>query len=125
MISPVMPTYNRTNLAFEKGDGCWLFTEDGEKYLDCGAGIAVASLGHAHPQLVEALKSQAEKLWHTSNLYRITNQERLASLLVENSFADTVFFGNSGTEATEMSVKVARRYWHCMGQPERKNILNA
>ncbi|MDE0113152.1 MAG: aspartate aminotransferase family protein [Albidovulum sp.] len=123
MIAPIMPTYIRADLAFEKGEGCWLITGSGERYLDCGAGIAVASLGHAHPQLVEALKTQAEKLWHTSNLYRVSNQERLASMLVENSFADTVFFGNSGTEATELSVKIARRYWHCKEQPERKNVI--
>ena len=123
MIAPVMPTYSRVDLAFENGEGCWLFTEDGEKYLDCGAGIAVASLGHAHPDLVETLKAQAEKLWHTSNLYRVPNQERLASLLVEKSFADTVFFGNSGTEATELSVKIARRYWHSAGQPRRNNVI--
>lgn len=105
MISPVLPTYARAPLSFVKGQGPWLETEDGTRYLDMGAGIAVNSLGHANPILVAALEDQARRLWHTSNLYNIPNQEALAELLVEHTFADTVFFTNSGTEATEASVK--------------------
>ena len=110
-------------MAFVKGEGSWLFDEDGRKFLDVGAGIAVCVLGHAHPTLVETLKDQAEALWHTSNLYRIPNQERLADMLVERTFADTVFFTNSGTEATEAAVKMARRYWHFHEMPERNVII--
>lgn len=123
MISPVMPTYARASLAFVKGEGSWLINEDGRRFLDFGAGIAVNSLGHAHPRLVGALCSQAADLWHTSNLYRIPAQEKLADLLVQTTFADTVFFTNSGTEATEAAVKMARRCWHERGQPERSEIL--
>ena len=123
MISPVMPTYARAPLAFVKGEGSWLINEDGRRFLDFGAGIAVNSLGHAHPRLVEALCSQATDLWHTSNLYRIPAQEKLADLLVQMTFADTVFFTNSGTEATEAAVKMARRLWHEGGHPERSEIL--
>jgi acetylornithine/N-succinyldiaminopimelate aminotransferase len=123
MTSPVMPTYARADVAFERGEGPYLFTSAGERYLDFGSGIAVTSLGHAHPHLVEALKAQAEKLWHTSNLYRIEGQERLAERLVENSFADTVFFGNSGAEALECCIKLARKYQYAIGAPERYRIL--
>ena len=123
MISPVMPTYARAPLAFVKGEGSWLINEDGRRFLDFGAGVAVNSLGHAHPQLVEALCSQATDLWHTSNLYRIPAQEKLADLLVQLTFADTVFFTNSGTEATEAAVKMARRCWHERGHPQRSEIL--
>lgn len=110
-------------MAFVRGEGCWLVDESGERYLDAGAGIAVSILGHAHPALVAALSEQASKLWHTSNLYRIPNQERLADLLVERTFADTVFFTNSGTEATEAAVKMARKYWHHRGEPEKNEII--
>ncbi len=123
MIDAVMPTYARTEMGFERGDGCWLYGTDGKTYLDAGAGIAVSCLGHNHPKLVQTLVDQAGKLWHTSNLYRIPNQERLASLLVENSFADTVFFTNSGTEAVECAVKMARKYWFKQGRPERNQII--
>ena len=123
MIDEVMPTYARTSMGFEKGDGCWLYGTDGKKYLDAGAGIAVNSLGHSNPQLVEALVDQAEKVWHTSNLYRIPKQEELASLLVQNTFADTVFFTNSGAEAVECTVKVIRKYWDQVGNPERNEII--
>ncbi len=123
MISPVMPTYARTNFGFERGEGCWVIDEEGNRYLDAGAGIAVSCLGHAHPRLVEVLTQQAGRLWHTSNLYRIPNQERLAELLVDHSFADTVFFNNSGAEAVETAVKMARRYWHSIGEPERNEII--
>jgi acetylornithine/N-succinyldiaminopimelate aminotransferase len=106
-----------------KGQGPWLETEDGTRYLDMGAGIAVNSLGHANPILVAALEDQARRLWHTSNLYNIPNQEALAKRLVEHTFADTVFFTNSGTEATEASVKMVRKYFDHIGQPERYRII--
>ena len=123
MIDVVMPTYARTTMGFEKGEGCWLYGTDGNKYLDAGAGIAVNSLGHSNPILIEALVDQAEKLWHTSNLYRIPKQEELASLLVQHTFADTVFFTNSGAEAVECTVKVIRKYWDQMGFPERHEVI--
>ncbi|MBC2834262.1 aspartate aminotransferase family protein [Paragemmobacter straminiformis] len=123
MIPHVLPTYNRAPIAFVKGEGSWLTAEDGSRYLDLGAGIAVNALGHAHPALVATLTEQAAKLWHVSNLYRIPEQERLADLLVENSFADTVFFTNSGTEAAELAIKMARKYWYDKGEPERVEII--
>ncbi len=110
MNSPLLPVYARADVAFDKGEGVWLMTRDGERYLDFGAGVAVNSLGHAHPHLAEALSRQAAKLWHTSNLYRIPDGERLAQRLVENTFADVAFFSNSGAEALEASIKMARRY---------------
>lgn len=122
MITPVLPTYARAPLSFVEGEGPWLKTEDGTRYLDMGAGIAVASLGHAHPRLVDALETQARRLWHTSNLYEIPNQTRLAEMLVERSFADTVFFTNSGTEATEAAVKMARKY-HSVKETGRFEII--
>lgn len=123
MITAVLPTYNRAPLAFVKGEGSWLTAETGTRYLDLGGGIAVNSLGHANPQLVAALSEQAGKLWHVSNLYRIPEQERLAEMLVEATFADTVFFTNSGTEACELAIKMARKYHHDKGQPERVQIV--
>ena len=123
MIPSVLPTYNRAPLAFERGEGSWLIEADGTRYLDLGAGIAVNALGHAHPELVKTLTDQAHKLWHTSNLYQIPNQQRLADLLVEHTFADTVFFTNSGTEAAELAIKMARKYWYDKGQPERIEII--
>jgi len=111
MISAVLPTYNRAPIAFVQGSGSWLEAEDGRRFLDLGAGIAVNALGHAHPALVAAITEQAGKLWHVSNLYRIPEQERLAQMLVDLTFADTVFFTNSGTEACELAVKMARKYW--------------
>ena len=119
----VMPTYARAEVAFERGEGAVLFATDGRRYLDFGSGIAVASLGHAHPRLVAALNEQAGRLWHVSNLYRIPGQERLAERLVDHSFADTVFFTNSGVEAWECGVKLARRFHHHAGQPERWRII--
>ncbi|HVI27133.1 aspartate aminotransferase family protein [Hansschlegelia sp.] len=118
-----MPVFARAGLAFERGEGCWLVTEGGERYLDFAAGIAVNSLGHAHPHLVEALKAQAEKLWHVSNLYAIPEGERLARRLVERTFADVVFFTNSGAEALEASIKLARKHFHANGQPERYRLI--
>ncbi len=123
MIPAVLPTYNRAPLAFVSGQGSWLQAEDGSRYLDLGAGIAVNALGHANPALVETLSTQAAKLWHVSNLYRIPEQERLAAMLVDRTFADTVFFTNSGTEAAELTVKMVRRHWYDKGQPERAEIL--
>ncbi|WP_167648646.1 aspartate aminotransferase family protein [Mameliella alba] len=123
MIPSVLPTYNRAPLHFVKGEGCWLTEEDGRRFLDLGSGIAVNALGHANPDLVKALTDQAGKLWHVSNLYEIPNQQALADKLVETSFADTVFFTNSGTEACELAVKMARKYWYEKGQPEKTTIL--
>ena len=119
----VLPTYNRAPLSFDRGEGVWAIAEDGTRYLDLGAGIAVNALGHANPDLVAALTEQAGKIWHVSNLYKIPQQERLATLLVDNTFADTVFFTNSGTEAAELAIKMARKYWDHEGQPERVEIL--
>ena len=123
MIPHVLPTYNRADLAFEKGEGAWAITADGTRYLDLGAGIAVNALGHANPQLVAALTEQAGKIWHVSNLYQIPQQERLAALLVEHTFADTVFITNSGTEAAELAIKMVRKYWTEAGDPDRIEIL--
>ena len=119
----VLPTYNRAPLSFDRGEGSWAIAQDGTRYLDLGAGIAVNVLGHAHPELVATLTEQAQRIWHVSNLYHIPEQERLADLLVENSFADTVFFTNSGTEAAELAIKMARKYWDHQGQPDRFEIL--
>lgn len=116
MIAPVMPTYARAPLEFERGEGSWLFTTGGEKYLDFGAGIAVNSLGHANPKLIEALEAQARRMWHTSNLYVIPGQAALAQKLVDNTFGDTVFFSNSGAEAMELCIKMARKYWAKKGE---------
>ena len=123
MITALLPTYNRAPFAFVKGEGSWLTAEDGSRYLDLAAGIAVDSLGHAHPALVKALTDQAGKLWHVSNLYRIPEQEKLAEALVDLTFADTVFFTNSGTEAAELAIKMARKYHFANNQPERTNII--
>jgi acetylornithine/N-succinyldiaminopimelate aminotransferase len=123
MIPSILPTYNRAPLSFERGEGAWLVEADGTRYLDLGAGIAVNALGHAHPALVEALTEQAGKLWHTSNLYRIPKQQELADRLVETTFADTVFFTNSGTEACELAVKMVRKYWYEKGDPDRIEIV--
>jgi acetylornithine/N-succinyldiaminopimelate aminotransferase len=123
MIPPVLPTYNRAPLAFVKGEGSWLWTEDGRRYLDLGSGIAVNALGHAHPALVQTLTEQARKLWHVSNVYTIPEQERLAKLLTDNTFADTVFFTNSGTETAELAIKMARKFHYDAGHPERTEIV--
>ena len=123
MIDSVLPSYSRANLRFVKGDGVWLFTENGEKYLDMGAGIAVNCLGHANPHLTKVLTDQASQLWHTSNLYHIPNQEKLAKSLVQSTFADTVFFTNSGTESMECAIKMARKFHHSNDDPERTEII--
>lgn len=123
MISHVLPTYNRAPVAFERGEGVWAIATDGTRYLDLGSGIAVNVLGHANPQLVAALTEQAGKIWHVSNLYQIPEQEKLAEMLVDKTFADTVFFTNSGTEAAELAIKMVRKYWDHAGDPERFEIL--
>jgi acetylornithine/N-succinyldiaminopimelate aminotransferase len=121
--SAMVPTYARANVAFERGEGCWLVSTEGERYLDFGAGIAVTSVGHAHPHLVEALTSQGSKLWHVSNLYQNPEGERFARRLVDATFADLVFFANSGAEANEAAVKMARRRHSIDGRPERYRTL--
>ncbi len=123
MIPSILPTYNRAPLTFVKGEGAWLIEADGRRFLDLGAGIAVNALGHAHPALVDAITTQAQNLWHVSNLYEIPQQQALADLLVAHSFADTVFFTNSGTESCELAVKMARKYWFENGAPEKVEIL--
>jgi len=123
MIPSILPTYNRAPLSFVKGEGSWLIEADGRRFLDLGAGIAVNALGHAHPDLLAALTEQAGKLWHTSNLYRIPAQQELADRLVAATFADTAFFTNSGTESCELAVKMARKFFHDAGQPERTDII--
>ncbi|MDF0602223.1 aspartate aminotransferase family protein [Psychromarinibacter sp. C21-152] len=123
MIPSVLPTYNRAPLSFVKGEGSWLIEENGRRYLDLCAGIATTALGHAHPALVAALTEQANRLWHVSNLYRIPEQQALADALTDKTFADTVFFTNSGTEACELAVKMARKHHHDAGRPERTEIL--
>ena len=123
MIPPLMPTYARCDLVFERGEGAFLYAPDGERYLDFAGGIAVSALGHGHPHVVEALTRQAQKVWHLSNLYRIPGQTRLAERLVASAFPGAVFFGNSGTEAGELAVKIIRRYHDESGRPERYRIV--
>jgi len=123
VISPIMPTYARCDVAVERGKGCYLFATDGRKFLDFTSGIGVTSLGHCHPQLIEAITVQAKNLWHSSNLFQIPGQQKLAERLVENSFADTVCFNNSGAEAAELSLKVARKYQSETGHPERYRVI--
>jgi acetylornithine/N-succinyldiaminopimelate aminotransferase len=121
--TPLYDTYARAPMRFERGEGVWLITESGERYLDFAAGVAVNSLGHAHPHLVETLKAQAEKLWHVSNLYQSPGQEKLGARLIANTFADKVFFTNSGAEALECAIKTARRYQYSKGHPEKFHII--
>ena len=123
MIDAVMPTYARAEVAFETGEGPYLTATDGRRFLDFGAGIAVTALGHCHPHLVAALRDQAGKLWHCSNLYRVPGQEKLAQRLVDATFADTVFFTNSGAEAMECGLKIVRRHFDQAGQPERYRVI--
>ena len=123
MIAAVMPSYTRLDIAFERGEGAYLFAEDGTRYLDFASGIAVTALGHGHPRLLEALTTQAAKLWHCSNLFRIPGQDRLAECLVANSFADSVFFCNSGAEAVEAGLKIARKFHDHNGRPERYRVI--
>src|SRR5215211_6335188 len=121
--SPLYDTFARAPIAFERGQGVWIESTDGRILLDFGGGVAVNSLGHAHPKLVAALKEQAEKLWHTSNLYRIPGQEKLGEMLCSASFAEKVFFCNSGAEAVECAIKTARRYHFVSGSPDRVRII--
>ncbi len=123
MSSHILPTYARVDLAFERGEGAWLITAAGDRYLDFTSGVAVNALGHSHPALIKALAEQAQKVWHVSNLYRIPEGERLADRLCELSFADTVFFQNSGAEAIECAIKMARKYQAVSGRPERFRIV--
>ena len=118
-----MPTYARVDLAFERGEGAWLVATNGERYLDFTSGVAVNALGHAHPHLIAAIGEQAQKLWHVSNLYRIPEAERLAERLCRASFADVAFFANSGAEAMECAIKMARKYQSARGKPERFRII--
>ena len=121
--SALLPTYARSELVFERGQGAYLFTASGDRYLDFASGVAVTALGHAHPHLVNALAEQSKKLWHVSNLHRIPGQERLAARLCQETFADYVFFANSGAEAVEGAMKVARRYHFAQGAPERYRFV--
>lgn len=121
--SVLLPTYARAPIALERGEGPWAFTADGQRFLDFGAGIAVNSLGHAHPHLVEALTQQAQRIWHTSNLYTMPDGEKLARRLCEATFAERVFFTNSGAEANECAIKMARKYHAAKGHPERYRII--
>ncbi|SBV32376.1 Acetylornithine aminotransferase 2 [uncultured Sphingopyxis sp.] len=124
MTTPLMNVYARAPLAFVKGEGAWLTSrEGGEPYLDCVAGVASNALGHCHPALVAALVEQGHSLWHVSNMFEVPGQDRLAARLIEASFADTVFFANTGTEAVECAIKVARRYHAARGAPERQAII--
>jgi len=123
VTSHLLPTYARVNLAFERGEGAWLIATNGDRYLDFASGVAVNALGHAHPQLVAALAEQAQKVWHVSNLYQVPEAERVAQRLCEASFADVVFFCNSGAEAMECAIKVARKYQSASGKPERYRII--
>lgn len=122
-MSAVLPTYARANLAFERGEGANLFTQTGERYLDFGAGVAVTALGHAHPHLVSAIREQAGKLWHTSNLYHIPGQQRLAERLCAATFADKAFFCNSGAEALEGAIKMARKFHSHDGAPQKYRVI--
>ena len=121
--SVLLPTYARAPVAFERGEGAWAITADGQRYLDFGAGIAVNALGHAHPHLVKALTEQAQRIWHTSNLYSMPDGEKLARRLCEATFAERVFFTNSGAEANECAIKMARKYHAAQGHPERYRII--
>ncbi|MBL8589183.1 MAG: aspartate aminotransferase family protein [Methylobacteriaceae bacterium] len=123
MTSSLLPTYARADIAFERGDGAWLTATNGERYLDFGGGIAVTSVGHSHPHLVQALIDQAQKVWHVSNLFQIPGGERLGKRLTEATFADLVFFCNSGAEANEAAIKMARKYHAAKGHPERYRII--
>jgi acetylornithine/N-succinyldiaminopimelate aminotransferase len=125
VIPVVMPTYARADVVFERGEGPYLFDTNGKRYLDFASGVAVTAFGHAHPYLIKALTDQAHKVWHTSNLYRVAGQESLGRRLVDNTFADTVFFTNSGVEAWECAIKVVRKYQYETGHPERWRIITA
>jgi acetylornithine/N-succinyldiaminopimelate aminotransferase len=122
-MSSVLGTYARKNISFSKGKGCYLYDLKGEQYLDFASGIAVNSLGHCHEHLVKIIQEQSKKLWHVSNMFVIPEQEKLAKRLTDYTFADFVCFQNSGSEATEASIKIARKYFHTIGQPNKKRII--
>jgi acetylornithine/N-succinyldiaminopimelate aminotransferase len=123
VISPLLPTYARAPVTLERGEGVYAYGSDGRRFLDFGSGVAVTGLGHAHPHLVAALTTQAGKIWHTSNLYQVPGQQRLAERLVAATFADTVFFCNSGAEANECAIKIARKFHSHHGRPERFRVI--
>jgi acetylornithine/N-succinyldiaminopimelate aminotransferase len=123
VVSSVLPSYARAPISFERGEGPYLFTSDGKRYLDFTAGVAVVSLGHANPRLTKALTDQAQKLWHCSNLFEVEGQKRVAQMLIDHSFADTVFFCNSGAEAVEGAIKMARKYHAATGHPEKYKLI--
>ena len=123
MIPALMPTYRRTDIAFERGEGPYLYSTDGRRFLDFASGIAVTCLGHGHPALVEALTDQAQKLWHCSNIFTIPGQQEMGEKFVRDTFADTVFFGNSGSEAVELGIKMIRKYHHASGNPHKTGIV--
>ena len=122
-MSSILGTYARRNISFKEGKGCYLFSDNGEKYLDFVQGIAVNVLGHCNEHLVKTIKEQSSRLWHVSNVFVIPEQEKLAKKLTENTFADFVCFQNSGSEATEASIKIARKYFHTIGKPEKNRII--
>ena len=122
-MSSILGTYARRNISFKEGKGCYLFSDNGEKYLDFVQGIAVNVLGHCHEHLVKTIKEQSSRLWHVSNVFVIPEQEKLAKKLTANTFADFVCFQNSGSEATEASIKIARKYFHKIGKPEKNRII--
>jgi acetylornithine/N-succinyldiaminopimelate aminotransferase len=123
VISAVLPSYARADVSFERGEGAYLFTADGKKYLDFASGVAVTGLGHCHPYLVKVLTEQAHKLWHCSNLFQVPGQQKLAERLIARSFADTAFFCNSGAEAVECAIKIARKYQSASGHPEKYRLI--
>lgn len=123
MIPAIMPTYQRTDIAFERGEGSYLYTSDGRRFLDFASGIAVTGLGHGHPALIKALTEQANKFWHCSNIFTIPGQQTMAEKMVRDTFADTVFFGNSGSEAVELGIKMIRKYHHVTGNPDKTTIV--
>jgi len=122
-MSSILDTYARKNISFKEGKGSYLFTENGDRYLDFVQGIATNILGHCHEHLVKTIQEQSKKLWHVSNAFIINEQEKLAKRLTDNTFADFVCFQNSGTEATEASIKIARKYFHKIGKPEKNRII--
>ena len=123
MVDSVLPVYARSKLCFERGEGSYMYTPEGERYLDFAAGIAVNALGHSHPSLVDALVNQAQRLWHVSNMYTIPNLNELGDKYVKHSFADTIFFCNSGTEAVECGIKMIRKYHDDTGNPDKYRII--
>ena len=123
MIPALMPTYRRTDIAFERGEGPYLYSTDGRRFLDFASGIAVTCLGHSHPALVKALTEQGRKLWHCSNIFTIPGQQEMGEKFVRDTFADTVFFGNSGSEAVELGIKMIRKYHHASGNPHKTGIV--